>query len=141
MIQDKEPINARNALAEIKRLERRVKLGGQGTGWLWFAMGAAIAAFGVLAPPVTTGWPANAAAAAIPVLGLITLFFAARQRVVSQVYGRLKLPITWIFCGLVAADVMFRLWTQPDRLTVWVVILGVLPALPAWYGAWRVWRS
>ncbi|MFF1538414.1 hypothetical protein, partial [[Kitasatospora] papulosa] len=85
MVHEKNNIDAQDALTEIKRLEHKVRLGGHWTGWLWFMLGIAIAAFGVLAPPVTTGWLQYVVTLAVPILGLFALFFAARQQVVSKV--------------------------------------------------------
>ncbi|MCJ8014161.1 hypothetical protein MUG84_20830 [Paenibacillus sp. KQZ6P-2] len=141
MVREKDNIDVQGALTEIKRLEREVRLRGHWIGWLWFMMGVVIAAFGVLAPPVTTGWLQYVVTLAVPVLGIFALFFAARQQVVSRVNQWIQYPVTWIFCGFVLVDVIFRLSMHPDHLSIWVVILGVLPAIPCWYAAWRVWRS
>jgi hypothetical protein len=104
-------------------------------------LGVVIAAFGVLAPPVTTGWVQYAVTLGFPILGMLALWYAWRRRVISQTYQRLQYPITWIFCFLVVVDAIFRIAVKPAQLSVWVIALGILPAIPCWYGAWRVWRG
>jgi hypothetical protein len=136
-----ENIDPKQALNEIRRLEHKVRTESRWAGWLWLIVGFSTAVFGVFAPPITHGWQEYVVTIGFPILGFVALVYALQQQVISRAQQHLEYPVTWVFCGLVLVNVMFRMIADPTHLSALVIILGTLPVLPCCYGTWRVWRA
>lgn len=125
------------AAAEIDRMSQRVRAGGRWQGWMWLIIGVATFTFyvGTGSGSVVL---ADVIAPAFGLLGVASCLYAARQRVVDRVAGRIERPVTGCYVAVVVRGVVLKLTVLPDRLTPGLVIVAVIMAVPGFVGAWLV---
>lgn len=133
-------VSSTDALAELERVGRAVRLRSQWYGRFLLLLGGGTIAYYVLV---------NAAAPATPVL-LVAVALGWTVFVVSLVRWARAQPVTWrgirrsqpwlmtVYFGLIAATVALNSTVWHDAPGRWA--LGVVPALPCLIGAWVVLR-
>ena len=138
---DETPVvDLESIVNEIPRVDRRG--GGGWLEWMWLIAAFATAGFEIFAPPITEGWAKPVVSFGLPLLGLSSLVYVYRhQAVVARMAIRLQKPVTWSYVPLLVVAGMFRLIFEPTHTTLWLVILGSLPAFPCVFAAWKVWRQ
>jgi hypothetical protein len=133
-------IDPRTALQEIDRVDRRVRRG------RWWQVASALLAAVFLAtfyiglkayPGTANGLVIPGFLVAFAVLGLI----AWRRRVADRGDRRQEENAAWASMGLALITIGLNAFVLPDDgLTLWVVLVGLLPALPFAFLAWRIAR-
>jgi uncharacterized membrane protein YoaK (UPF0700 family) len=86
-------------------------------------------------------WVENVVTWLIPLAVVVGLVYSIVQRAESRLTRRLTWPVTWAFVALVVLDVLLTWTVLADGPTALVVVFGLLPAVPPFYGAWRVLRG
>lgn len=106
--------------------------------WLWLALGVGMPVFLIGSELVPNGW-AHVLISALPlVIAVVGIIYSARQRATSKVLNRLVWPVTGAFVVLVFASVLLKNLVLPEGAVLSVVLIGLLPAIPCFYGVWRV---
>ena len=129
-------IDPHTALQEIDRVDRRVRRG----RWWQVASALVMMFFSAAFYIGLKAFPGTAENLVLPVILLVfTLIslIAWRQRVVDRGDKRLEERTAWISLGLAAVTVALNAFVVPDGLSVWVVLAGLLPAIPFAVLAWR----
>jgi len=134
-------MDPRNAFEEIRRVDRRVRVNRRWYVLSSVVMAVALAAFyiGLKAFPGTANdlvlpWLLGTVA----VLGLLGW---QSRRAVDRVYGRWGERAALASLGLAIVTIVLNNTVVPDGLSVWTVLLGLLPAIPFLVLAWGVARQ
>ncbi|WP_156926073.1 hypothetical protein [Glycomyces arizonensis] len=132
-----ESFDPRAASAEIDRAAARVRR----ARWWYVAAWAVMAVYSAAFYIGLMAYPERFEDLVIPAMLLVVAilgFMSWRQRMVSRGASRVETTVilSSICLGAVAAVVNES--AVPDGLTVWAVLVGVLPAIPF---AWLAWRA
>lgn len=130
-----------DALDKATTVDARARRHGRWAAWTWLGLGTVMPAH-LLGTQLGEGtWVESAAAWLIPVAVVVIVVYSALQRAESRVMGGLVWPVTWSFVALVFLDVILAWTVLADGPAALVVLFGLLPAVPPFYGAWRVLRG
>ncbi|GIG66116.1 hypothetical protein [Phytomonospora endophytica] len=130
---------AREALAEVARVRRRIR----SLRWWHVAAGLVTAVSLTVYYVAMAAWPDEVDVFVLPWLAVtagILLLIRWRMRAVPREAARLEEKAVWISVGLALVTIAVNNLLLPPGLSVWIVLTGVLPALPFLYAAWRVGR-
>lgn len=134
-----DQLDARTALGEVRRIDGHVRERGRWAGWAWLAL-AVITPIFMIVTWAYSGDVAFVTAIAFGVFGLLLVYAESRQQVIRHTTARLSRPVTWMYAGLVVLGVVLKFTLLPDGFSIWLLIVGLAPALPCLYGAWQVLR-
>lgn len=132
-------IDPRTAAEEITRVSQRVHR----TRWWGVAAALVMALFLAAFYTLTTAYPQATSAYVLPAVILcvgLLAFISWRRRAVHSTARRLEEPTVWASLGLAAVTIALKFFFEPQGLTPWVVLMGMLPALPFLVLAWRIAR-
>lgn len=130
---------AREALAEVDRVRRRIR----SRRWWHVASGLVTAVFLTVYYIAMAAWPDQVDVFVLPAMAVvfaILLLIQWRMRAVPREAARLEENTVWVSLGLALVTIGLNSFVLPEGLSVWIVLTGVLPALPFLYMAWRVGR-
>lgn len=130
---------AHDALAEVERVRRRIR----SRRWWHVASGLVTAVFLTAYYIAMAAWPEQADDFVLPAMGavfVILLLMQWRMRAVPREAARLEENTVWVSLGLALVTIALNAFVLPEGLSVWIILTGVLPALPFLYLAWRVGR-
>ena len=130
-------IDPRAALSEIDRVDRRVRR----DRWWPVAAALTMAAFTAAFYIGLTAFPGSADDFVLPgvlVVMAILMLITFRRRVVDRGDHRREERTIWASIGLAVVTIVLNRFVVPDGLTPWVVLVGLLPALPFMVLAWRI---
>lgn len=129
-----EALRRADAVARRVRSHRRWYIAGT------LVMGVVVAAF----TTASIAWPERLAEVVIPGLVVVALILAALTwsgRTVPTAATGLSNRMIYLSAGLLLAALLLDRFALPEGFSVWAVVLGILPALPFLYLAWRVSRA
>lgn len=130
-------LDPRDALREIDRVDQRVRRG----RWWQVAYALVCAVFFASFYIGLKAYPGTAENLVLPAMLLVVAILwllSLRRRVVDKDDKRLGEKAGWVSLGLAAITVVLNAFVVPNNgLTVWVVLVGLLPAIPFVVLAWR----
>ncbi|HEY1180353.1 MAG TPA: hypothetical protein VGF17_29710, partial [Phytomonospora sp.] len=88
-------------------------------------------------------WPDDVGDYVLPWLAVtmgVLLLMKWRMRAVPREAARLEERAVWISLGLALVTIAVNNLLLPPGFSVWIVLTGMLPALPFLHAAWRVGR-
>lgn len=129
------------ALHSAHNVDARARRSARWPAWVWLAMGVAMPLHLIGSDLASGDWFEAVVVWVVPVVVLVGIVYSALQRVESRLMHRLLWPVTWTFVALVLLDILARLTVLSSGPTAALVVLGLLPAAPCFYGAWRVLRG
>lgn len=134
------PWTAADALDQAGDVTRRIR-----SRRHWYSTGALVMAAVVAAFMVAlASWPARLADVIIPgmlVVAAILAVLAWRGRTIPTASGVSANRVIYLSAGLMVVTMVLNRLLLPDGFSPWVIVTGLLPALPFIYLAWRVSRS
>lgn len=132
-------LGPREALDAIDRAGRRVRR----ERWWYVASSALMALYtaafyiGMIAAPDTVeDFVLPGVAFVVVFAGVVGL----RMRMVDRTARRIESRVIWTSVGLAVPAMLLNKFVLPEGLTPWAVLVGVLPAVPFAFLAWRVAR-
>lgn len=136
---EQERFDAAAALGEVRRIDRRARSSGRWHGWLWLAIGVMTPTF-FISVYSDSGDFGLAVAVAFMVAGLVLWFWESRRPVLGREGARIDKPLTWIYVALMTLVSILATTVLPDGFSVWLLLAGMVPAVPCLIGAWLVFR-
>jgi hypothetical protein len=135
---ESEELRSTAAIQEIRSAEGRVR--SRARRWAvryWLTVGIAIAVFYVAGFLIDLGlwFPLGWLAICVAAFG----FQERRRDVIDPEQNRIAGPLFVAYFGLALLVILADYLTSDDSLR-WAAPLGVVPAVPFFYGAWKAWR-
>lgn len=136
---DDEPqLTPSAAWGNAAEVDAKARRAARWPAWVWLAMAATMAVHLIGSPLVPDGWPRVVVGLLPLVFAVAGVIYSARQQATSKLLSRLVWPVTGVFVALVFAAVFLQNFVFPEGAVLWIVVTGLLPAIPCVYGACRV---
>jgi hypothetical protein len=132
---DSEEFGPRAAVEEIQHRESGVRTRTRRWAvWYWSTLGTALGLFYVVNFLTDLGlwFPLGWLVGSTLLIGVQEL----RRDVVDPEQQRLHSQLMWTHFGLAAVVIVVHAFLVPDDYSAWAAPLGVIPAVPFFYGAW-----
>lgn len=126
------------ALTNANNVDARARRSARWPAWLWLVLGVTMPIHLIGSPLVPDGWPQIVVGWLPLVVAVAGIVYSARQRVTSRLLSKLVWPVTLTFVALTWLSIAAQFTILPPNSTAGLVLFGLLPALPCFYGAWRV---
>lgn len=126
------------ALASANDVDARARRHARWPAWLWLTLGVSMPIYLITSSLVSGGWPKVLVTALLVLVAVLGMVYSARQRGTSRLASRLEWPVTLAFIALTFLSIVLRHTILPPGSLLLLVVFGLLPAIPCFYGAWRV---
>ena len=139
MPDDRDALQPRAALAEVRAVDARVRSTARRQGWAWVVIGLVTPIFLLVAargPSPASLWTALGYMA----VGLALWYLESRRHLRGRAAARIDRPATWAYVGTVVTAAAATVLLDPSGTEPWYVGLALLPALPCLAAAWVVLR-
>lgn len=126
------------ALENATTIEAKARKVVRWPAWLWLALGVGMPVHLIGTELVPDGRAPQVIDVLPLIIAVVGMIYSLVQRATSTVLNRLVWPVTGAFVVLVLASVLLKHLVVPDGAVLAVVLVGLLPAIPCFYGVWRV---
>lgn len=133
-----ESLTPSDALDSAAAIDARSRRNGRWPAWVWLVLGVTMPVHLIGSPLVPDGWPRVVVGFLPLAVAVIGILYSARQRAASRLVARLVWPVTAGFVLLTFAALLLQNVVVPEGEVTGLVLSGLLPAIPCFYGAWRV---
>lgn len=133
-----EQLSPSAALDNATEIDARARRAARWPAWVWLVLGVTMPVHLIGSHLVSDEWSRVAVGLLPLVVAVVGIIYSARQRATSRLMGRLVWPITGIFVALTVTSVLLQHFVVPEGAVTGLVLCGLLPAAPCFYGAWRV---
>ena len=133
-----EQLSPSAALSNATEIDARARRAARWPAWVWLVLGVTMPVHLIGSPLVPDGWPRVAVGLLPLVVAVVGIIYSARQRATSRLMGRLVWPVTGVFTVLTVGSVLLQEFVLPEGSVTILVLCGLSPAIPCFYGAWRV---
>lgn len=126
------------ALENATAIDAKARKAVRWPAWVWLALGIGMPVYLIGTELVPTGWAHQVIDLLPLIIAVAGIIYSLLQRATSAVLNQLVWPVTGAFVVLVFASVLLKQFVVPDGAVLAVVLVGLLPAIPCFYGVWRV---
>lgn len=133
-----EPLSPSAALDSASAIDAKARRAARWPAWVWLVLGVTMPVHLIGSQLVSDGWPRIAVGLLPLVVSVVGIIYSARQGATSRLMSRLVWPVTGAFVVLTVVAVILQNFVIAEGSVVGLVLTGLLPAIPSFYGAGRV---
>ncbi|MBE9372938.1 hypothetical protein IQ251_00605 [Saccharopolyspora sp. HNM0983] len=127
-----------DALRSATTIDAKARRTARWPAWLWTAMGVGMPVHLIGIRLLPEGWLHTAVVVLPLLLAVGGMIYSAVQRATSRLLNKLVWPVTAVFVVLTVGASLLHSFVFPEGAVLPVVLTGLLPAIPCFYGVRRV---